>query len=118
MPKKGIVRLELGRCNLRLNPANRYHPAELDELAEMMQDELEDMQDSDFEDAMREHRRQSSWMPTSADILASHNVVLQHVSNAPQHAALPERSAPEQNAYNAEKAKGILERLERKMRAQ
>lgn len=68
-------------------PQAGYNDIELDVLADMWAEDLEDMSDQEFLARVKEYRKSSRWFPTSSELLAI-NLAEAH---PPEHKELPEK---------------------------
>jgi hypothetical protein len=100
--------------NMRLSPAAQKSPDELDILAAMILDDLveERWTSERFALACRKHRKISSFLPTTADLLAA-DKALAEATPCQEFKALPAWDTPvdEQAAKNQARARDLLAAL-------
>lgn len=113
------VRKALDLFNMRLAPSQQKTEEELDLLGAMLLDDLteEGWSSERFALACRKHRKLSSWLPTTADLIAA-DKSLAEATPYRELKALPAWDLPadEQAAKNQARAKDLLASLANKKR--
>lgn len=108
------VRKALDLFNMRLSPSQQKTDEELDLLGAMILDDLleERWTSERFANACRKHRKLSSWLPTTADLLAA-DKALSNETPYREFPALPLGNAAyeAQLERNKSRVRGLLDAL-------
>jgi hypothetical protein len=95
-----LIRLELGRLNLRLHPASRYRVTELEELAAMLLEDIlpHKVTEAEFSAVIRRWRVKNNFIPKSKDVFEQLKI-LRAEMDAKQQLALAAAPEPMSDKY-------------------
>lgn len=117
MPDKNLILKELARLNLHYD--SKKGPAELSILSETWSEDLEELSDKDFLEAVKLCRKRHDFFPKSSQVLKASRELAENPapSNAPALPEVPCRLSDEDLARNRSGARRILDMVaERKRR--
>ena len=120
MPSKKILKQELTKLSINY-PAAKRGADEVDVLVDVWADDLEDLGDAEFKDAVKQARKHSTFFPTSADVLKHAEEMRskpQQHSGATELPQTPSRISEEERERNKQRAREIREKVAASSRLQ